>query len=461
MLRIDDVYGVVLLTICSLAFVVLLLRAMHVSRIEHARYRFFGLLTTFSIVCILAVWLIDDVASLVIITGFLLPVLVFFSDLLRFVAALAKRATDVGIVRPLLRLVATSGVVLLGSLGCWIIASPDPFVNSSETFDLPKADGWTSEQLDQVFADVRDSGALGMLVIHDGTVVAEWGDTTRVTDSHSVRKSLLSVLIGIAVDKGLMDIGKTLADLGFDDTNPALSPSEQQATLRDLLTSSSGIYHGYVGDEDQQIPARGSHPPGEFFYYNNWSFNALGALFEQQTGLTIGAAMDEWIAKPIGLQDFRPDHVVYRRFPQPGASRHAAYRINISIRDLARIGLLMQQNGSWAGKQIVSESWVEESTHATMDAGNYAYGYSWWRSSGYPSWASEQMFFGSGTGGQKLLVDPALKVVAVFRVDTSQGLGRALWTRFGAKVSNSQFLAFTQSVLAACGNTDGCPLQPR
>ena len=98
-----------------------------------------------------------------------------------------------------------------------------------------------------------------MVVIHSGRIVVEWGDTDKVTDSHSVRKSILSVLIGIAIQKGLMDLDKTLEELGIDDKNPRLTPEERSATVEDLLRSSSGIYHAYVGDREDNPPAPASH----------------------------------------------------------------------------------------------------------------------------------------------------------------------------------------------------------
>ena len=79
-------------------------------------------------------------------------------------------------------------------------------------------------------------------------------------------------------------------------------------------------------------PARGSHAPGTFWYYNNWDFNALGSIFEKRTGLKIGDAFYERIAKPIGMQDFQPSDVYYLGGP---VSVHSAYQFEISARDLA------------------------------------------------------------------------------------------------------------------------------
>jgi CubicO group peptidase (beta-lactamase class C family) len=118
--------------------------------------------------------------------------------------------------------------------------------------------------------------------------------------------------------------------------------------------------------ERQRRPARGSHPPGTFWYYNNWDFNTLGTIYEQATGTGIYEALDRLIARPIGMQDYRPQDGVY--FPG-AASTHRAYPLRMSARDLARFGLLYLNKGAWAGKQIVPadiprEPWVCEASRA-------------------------------------------------------------------------------------------------
>ena len=153
-----------------------------------------------------------------------------------------------------------------------------------------------------------------------------------------MRKSFLSALYGIAVEKGLMDINSTMEELGIDDQDPPLSSQEKQARVVHLLQSRSGIYHDYVNPEGD-LPDPGTHLPGTFFFYNNWSFNTLGTIFEQETELPIGEAFKRWIADPIGMQDFEVNDVTYESSSE---SVHSAYRFWISARDLARFGVLFQ-----------------------------------------------------------------------------------------------------------------------
>ena len=262
-----------------------------------------------------------------------------------------------------------------------------------------------------------------------------------------MRKSLISALYGIAIDRGLIDKNSTLEDLGADDQNPPLSPQEKQARVVHLLQSRSGIYHDSVRDDSgDQRPAQGSHSPGTAFYYNNWSFNALGTILEEATGLTMGEAFKQWIADPIGMQDFRVEDVAYE---YSSGSVYPAYRFWITARDLARFGVLYSQEGKWNGQEIIPSQWIRESTRSYSDAGLFGYGYMWWVSRGSPDWLGRGSYLASGTGGQKVLVDPEQELVIVHRVDTGRLATRALWTEYGPRVNNNQFLELARQIVAA------------
>ncbi|WP_236765545.1 serine hydrolase [Agrobacterium tumefaciens] len=115
------------------------------------------------------------------------------------------------------------------------------------------------------------------MVVQDGKVIASWGDISRKVNVASIRKSLLSALYGIAVSEGRIDLSSTLADHDIDDKPLALMAAEKEATVRDLLMARSGAYHPAAyetGDMQRNRPARGSHAPGTFWFYNNWDFSA-------------------------------------------------------------------------------------------------------------------------------------------------------------------------------------------
>lgn len=315
-------------------------------------------------------------------------------------------------------------VVLLGTLvRVGTAAAEDGFPVAAWQHVAPAESGWSETELAQArsFSDQIRSSAV--VIVQHGKVVSEWGNTTKPMELASIRKSLLSALIGIAVSDHRINLDSTLGELGIDDNPPGLTGSEKGATVRDLLEARSGIYHSALyetPDMAKTRPPRGSHPPGTFWYYNNWDFNALGTIYEHATGTGIFEALDQKIAKPIGMQDYRPQDGDYVRGE---ASIHPAYAIRMSARDLARFALLYLHKGNWAGHQIVPREWVDESTRGySRAATGQGYGYLWWI--GFLGGAvaptvtlPEGSFLAEGAGGQYALVVPALDLVVVHRVD--------------------------------------------
>lgn len=262
------------------------------------------------------------------------------------------------------------------------------------------------------------------LVVHRGRIVHAYGDITKPRHLYSVRKSVLSMLTGIHVDCGTIDLDQTLAALDVDDLGGLTAP-EKAATWRQLLQSKSGVYHPAAyetRDAMLQRPARGSHAPGTFWYYNNWDFNAAGGLFEQRTGRSVFESLRDDLAVPLQFEDFelaRDTQWVRER-----SSRYPAYVMKLSARDLARLGLLMARGGQWQGRQIVSAKWVAESTaaHTTVLGGWHGYAAMWWVPlRAWPFWkrAPGDVFFAWGNGGQFLWVDRGRDLVIVHQFERS------------------------------------------
>jgi CubicO group peptidase (beta-lactamase class C family) len=295
----------------------------------------------------------------------------------------------------------------------WKVAkSPGPAVWSSERLAAAKA-----------YGDTIHTSAV--MIVQGGEVVDQWGDFDKKITSYSVRKSLISALYGIYSAEGVIDVNQTLEQLKIDDSPDPLTRQEKSARILDILRARSGVYHPVAFESPNQIkfrPARDSHAPGTFWYYNNWDFNVLGTIFEKKTGKKIGQAFYDRIAKPTGMQDFKPEDVFYLGGPE---STHPAFLFEITARDLARFGLLYLRHGRWKGKQIVPEAWVEKSRHANemvnfngTNTGGYEY--LWWVEYGgkhFPEATLPGMYSARGAGGHYVLVIPSLDMVIVHRVD--------------------------------------------
>lgn len=306
------------------------------------------------------------------------------------------------------------------------IAAPDaaPVPGAEwERIASPEAVGWSAPKLALAREHSKGLATAAVMVVVNGRVLDEWGRTQDRFNIHSMRKSILSGLIGIAVAEGKMRTGTTLAELGIDDNEPALTDGEKRATVGDLLKARSGVYHPALYETPAMAatrPARGSHAPGTFWYYNNWDFNALNTIYEAQARTSIYTAFAERLAQPLQMQDWRVQDGVYFTGKE---SVHAAYPMRMSARDLARFGLLYLRGGQWGGKQLIPAAWIKQSLQPYSDTGvDGGYGYMWWVEVQGRHLPSIQVpagtFSAQGYGGHLVVVVPAYDLVVVHRVDT-------------------------------------------
>ncbi len=321
----------------------------------------------------------------------------------------------------------------------------------------PEGAGYSSAALAAVGERADSLGTTGMMVIVGGRVLFEHGDVEEISYLASVRKSILSMLYGIHEARGVIRLDRTLAQLGLDDVQ-GLTDSEKQATTDDLLSARSGIYHpaSNSGDDLASAPPRGSQRPGTYYLYSNWDFNALGTIFEQETGRNIYDALESDIVRPIGMQDFRRE--MHRRTGDSTRSRHLAYHIHLSTRDMARIGHLMLRHGDWNGTRVVPREWVQRSTRAITPVhemnptprrdGRFGYGYLWWVFDGAAGTGDfAGAYTGIGAGGQYITVLPALDMVIAHKTN---------FGRTRRRIQHPSYFEMVDLVVAAkCATT--CP----
>lgn len=287
----------------------------------------------------------------------------------------------------------------------------------------PEAAGWSSEKLALAREHSRSLDTAAVMLVVNGKILDEWGRTHERFNIHSIRKSILSSLVGMAVSEGKLRLDATLAELGVDDSEPSLTDAEKRATVGDLLKSRSGVYHPALYETPAMAaarPARGSHAPSTFWYYNNWDFNALNTIYEARAQTSICAAFATRLAQPLQMQDWREQDGAY---VTGKASVHAAYPMRMSARDLARFGLLYLRGGQWAGKQLVPADWVRQSLQPHTDTGvDGGYGYMWWVAVDGRHLPSIRVptgtFSAQGYGGHMVVVVPAYDLVVVHRVNT-------------------------------------------
>lgn len=322
-----------------------------------------------------------------------------------------------------------------------------------ETITDPKTVGYCQAGLDAATIRARQLATTGAIAILGGQVLWEFGDLQLVTYLASVRKSILAMQFGPYVKSGKVRLDKTMKELGITDVQ-GLKAAELDATVLHLLGARSGVYHpasnaasSAGGDTVGDPPARGSVKPGTYFLYNNWDFNALGTIFEQETGENIYDAFARDFAGPMQFQDF--DRAAQRKSGNAQRSQHPAYHYYLSTRDMARIGYLMLREGQWGGREIVPRDWARRIVTPVTPVGQmnpdqfrkgpFGYGLLWWVWDGpFNRGDFKGAYTGVGAVGQFITVLPARDLVIAHK------------TRPGnVSVSREEYLDLVGKILAA------------
>ncbi len=255
----------------------------------------------------------------------------------------------------------------------------------------------------------------------------------------SVTKSVVSTLVGIALDEGLIgSVDDTLEQL-LPQHVDVMSPAVQATTLRQLLTMNAGFLAQFAatGSESGQgkhlvreILADPETPPGQGFVYSNGTSHLLAAIVEEATGTSALAYARSRLFGPLGI-DTTP---AFRRVPtpenlealdragfawpvDPQGTSTGWFGLRLRPEDLLKIGQLFLDHGRWEGQQLVSEEWVEEATSQQIEVdSSVGYGYQWWTGDldGVPSYQA------MGFGGQLVVVVPSRDLVVVTVAEVRQ-----------------------------------------
>jgi CubicO group peptidase (beta-lactamase class C family) len=227
----------------------------------------------------------------------------------------------------------------------------------------------------------------------------------------SATKTIIALLIGIAIDKGFIDnVNQTFAS--FFPTLTYNTPSKEDVTIEHLLTMTSGIYGDtdpeFGGDKTiQQIlnPALYS-TPGTAFRYSSYSTNLLSAIINKSTGQKTSNFAKEYLFDPIGItqNDF------YWLENSEGIN-NGGYGLYFTPQAMSRIWLLMLNNGMWNGTQVISENWMIK-VGTPQSNGFY----------GYLAWMDKYSYHAAGLLGQYIFLIPTYNLTVVFTADSSASI---------------------------------------
>jgi len=237
-----------------------------------------------------------------------------------------------------------------------------PLSGNEWEIDTRESVGLISEKLDDLTQFIGENNSTAFIILYKGRIVVEeyWNDWDIHTSEliYSAAKSITSILIGIAIDEGLLGIDDKVSDLIGVGWSGAPQDKEEMIKVWHLLTMTSGLEDkkelGYVADA------------GTVNYYNTKVYYVLGDILEKITGSRdnftksalldkIGMTNSQWVVKLLGNIN----------------------TMESSARDMARFGHLVLSKGNWDGNQIVSNDWINEATNSSQEL-NPSYGYLFW-----------------------------------------------------------------------------------
>jgi CubicO group peptidase (beta-lactamase class C family) len=245
-------------------------------------------------------------------------------------------------------------------------------------------------------------------------------------------------VLGIAVKEGyITDLNKRIIDY-FPEYSDVFTGEKANVTIHHLLTMTSGIAWNETilpignsqGDftqlfaSDDPIRFILSKPlvslPGTTFSYSSGSTNVIGAIIEKATGMGFLDFANQKLFDPL-----RSEGGVWSSFRN--GKIYASGGLSFKARELAKIGLLFLNDGTWEDNQIITPEWIDKSQckHIATSANffpNSGYGYQWWLTNFTVNGVSHKCFFAAGWGDQFMFIIPSLDMIVEFNSGNFQGV---------------------------------------
>ena len=283
----------------------------------------------------------------------------------------------------------------------------------------------TSAALEEVFLNAEQLPNLKSLIVYkDNSIIKEKyfhnGAADIEHDVRSVTKSVMSTLIGIAIDNGFIQSEDQTIDVFLDPLVGNLDSAKSKIRIRDLLSMSSGFYSNELASSSEynnwisapnQLLYTLSQPlvsqPGQTFYYNSGASHLLSIILTQATGMSSYNFAKQYLFQPLGISD-------HNWSTDKQGLNNGAAGLRLTPQDMLKIGILYLNGGIYNNTQVVTRSWVTKATTTKITTGTVLpfasdYDYLWWNGRAH----SRNYFFANGWGGQFILVVPELSLVVV------------------------------------------------
>jgi CubicO group peptidase (beta-lactamase class C family) len=358
--------------------------------------------------------------------------------------------------RQLRRLGFAAALLLAASAPAWGQAAPacgtPAALNDGWSIATPESVGLDSERLCKIAGRLKETEANvhAVVIVRHGKLLFEqyfpgpderWDvagqydhDATTKHDMRSASKSVISLLVGVAIDRKLIASVDEAVVKFFPDYAAVKSPGWDQVTIRHLLTMSSGMQwdenRGW-NDPKNDEPHLGSEadpiryilskpiatPPDTVWTYNGGGTDLLGNILERVSGKPLEVFAREVLFQPLGITDLE-----WKNYPKNGKIA-PAIGLRVRPRDTAKIGQLVLNRGAWGGKPIVSPEWIAQSLRPRFQAigyfsGLFFYGQQWWLGRSIAGESEVKWIAAMGSGGQRLFIAPDRDLVVM----TTSGL---------------------------------------
>lgn len=276
----------------------------------------------------------------------------------------------------------------------------------------PESQGMDSNLLAEMFLEIEEGGTDldSLMILRNGSIVLEAYFFPNTADRKhvmfSITKSFMATLTGIALELGYIEsVDQRIVDLlpetSFD--NP--DPRKEQVTLEDVLTMTSGLgweeidptFAELYYQEDWIEYVLGKPmvaDPGSLFSYCSGCSHILSAVLQERTGQDLLQFARENLFEPLGISDFNWE-------TDRSGLPIGGWGLELTTRDMAKIGILYLNQGSWKGTQVIPAEWIDAAVEYHTDTGDgLGYGYQWWIYPDYEAYAA------LGRGGQTVFVIP-------------------------------------------------------
>jgi len=259
----------------------------------------------------------------------------------------------------------------------------------------------------------------GFVIYQGNTRIFEYLKNKKVVENstkvYSITKSIISILIGIMVDKGLIKNIHERIHHYFPEIFEFHEPMKEEITLFHLLTMTSGLKVGKYQSSKNWIQFILEQPvihrPGSTFEYNSGNSHLLSAIIQKVSGGSTASFAEQFLFHPLGIKKY-----IWVKDPQ--GINEGGFSISLNLEDMVKFGFLLLNEGQFKTKQVVSSNWISEAKkpHKQFEVEEdrtAGYGYQLWTCEIANSQTKIEYYYANGIYGQYIFIVPKLNMMAV------------------------------------------------